>query len=197
MFSKEAKQLKLWGDAPSKYIFILFAGKAGAGKSTFAQMVRDELKSRSYTVTLSSFASPIKDCAKLFFDWDGKKDERGRRLLQRIGTEVGREYDPDLWVRKLVHSASRGIFHPDFVLVDDWRFPNEKEFISKIEEYEVYTIKINNPRIENYAGMHHTSELSLTESDDYYDYVIFNGGTLEQLRVLAKELVDYLFNKEM
>ena len=44
-----------------------------------------------------ALADPIKEIARTGFGWDGRKDARGRRLLQEIGT-VGRHYDPDLWL---------------------------------------------------------------------------------------------------
>ena len=45
-----------------------------------------------------SLAAPIKELAEEYFSWDGKKDKKGRRLLQVLGTEAGREYNENLWV---------------------------------------------------------------------------------------------------
>lgn len=56
---------------------------------------------------------------------------KNRKLLQYIGTEVGREFvDKDIWIHALQTNAS---FYVDskceVIISDDMRFPNEAEFV--------------------------------------------------------------------
>lgn len=106
-------------------MIIAFTGKAGSGKTTIANALAKSkrLKERGILTNVYSFASEIKRIARVEFGWDGQKDERGRRLLQLLGTEVGRAYDPDIWIKKAFNRIDKSI---DMVsIIDDCRFDNE------------------------------------------------------------------------
>lgn len=84
-------------------IFIIgFAGKNNVGKSTIRNGVSiailqdKQFRQNNIHTKNTSFAHSLKECARKYFFWDGKKDQRGRRLLQTLGTEVGRWYDPEI-----------------------------------------------------------------------------------------------------
>lgn len=74
---------------------IGLVGLAGSGKSSVAEV----LARRGFV--RAAFADELKRIAREQFGWDGQKDERGRRLLQVLGTEAGRAYDPDIWTKRL------------------------------------------------------------------------------------------------
>ncbi|GIW54982.1 MAG: hypothetical protein KatS3mg082_1386 [Nitrospiraceae bacterium] len=93
---------------------VAFTGIAGAGKTTAALALQ-----REYGGEIRSFASPLKIAARMI-GWDGKKDPKGRWLLQRLGDE-GRAVDPLLFVNIAFRDLS------DSVYIDDLRFPNEAE----------------------------------------------------------------------
>jgi hypothetical protein len=80
--------------APSKR-GIGLSGAAGAGKDTAADAI---LAQGPFYV--DHFAADLKRIARDYFGWDGKKDERGRKLLQLLGTEVGRAWYEGIWVEK-------------------------------------------------------------------------------------------------
>lgn len=85
-----------------KFIVVGITGKAGTGKDTFAKCLWMEFG--KYPKTHAAFfalANPIKKIAKEIFGWDGAKDKKGRKLLQILGTEAGRDYDPGIWLDKL------------------------------------------------------------------------------------------------
>jgi hypothetical protein len=108
-------------------IIIGLCGLARSGKSTFCAAVSDCCDKVDITCEIISFASAVKDIAKSAFGWDGKKDERGRRLLQLIGTDCGRAYNENIWVdvwRKRVLASPAQV-----ILVDDVRFENESAVI--------------------------------------------------------------------
>lgn len=115
-----------------------WSGKLGVGKNFVAEKVFLKMMEPVPTVILS-FADQIKvnvivqhnvDRHKCFVD----KDEHTRKLMQRVGTEEGRNvYGQDIWLRytlewMLVH-ASRGIKR---IIVPDVRFHNEFDFIKDL-----------------------------------------------------------------
>ena len=53
-----------------------------------------------------AFADDVKRIAYNYYDWDGKKNELGRKLLQDIGT-TGRNYNRDIWANKVIDRIRR------------------------------------------------------------------------------------------
>jgi hypothetical protein len=94
------------------------------GKTTAA----DRLVERHGFVKYA-LAEPIKEIARTGFGWDGRKDARGRRLLQEIGT-VGRNYAPDLWLERFAARLAREA--PDRAVIDDLRLTREAEFLRRM-----------------------------------------------------------------
>lgn len=107
-------------------------------------------------------------------DWDDLKDNKEiRRLLQRLGTEVGRDmFDENIWVhtafKKIQASASQNI------VITDVRFLNEAMALRDMGA-EIW--RINRPGV--CAINNHKSE---TDLDNFnFDVVIENDCTLESL----------------
>jgi hypothetical protein len=165
------------------YTIILISGYMGSGKTTAAKWLRDKFGTPpTYILSLSS---PIKEIAKVCFGWDGVKDNRGRKLLQVLGTEAGREYNPNIWVERLYKTI---LSHPQnsVILVDDWRFFNEYSYFCD-KGVNVVKIRINNPRVDRQAS--HVSETTLVEITEeklsgdkhsFYDFAIINDGGLDE-----------------
>lgn len=108
-----------------KPIVIGLAGRMWSGKTTTAKAIVEQLSQEGRTAVILSLAAPLKDLARTYFGWNGQKDERGRRLLQRLGTDVGREWDPDFWVNKWRDMARQQLRVGISVVCDDMRFANE------------------------------------------------------------------------
>jgi hypothetical protein len=154
-------------------LVIGFGGPIGSGKNTAAAIAnrllvgvapRDEM----------GFADAVKAIAREQFGWDGIKDAKGRRLLQVLGTEAGRAYNPDLWVEKM----QQAIYERDpdsIILITDCRFPNEVDFCNR----HGYTILMANRTTANEGIADHASETSLVMCD--WRDVINNAGTLDEL----------------
>jgi hypothetical protein len=145
---------------------IAFAGLAQSGKTTAANFIPG--------VKILSFADPVKQIALSSFNWDGIKDEKGRRLLQVIGTECGRAYDNDIWIKKMREQIK--IYAPlyELIAIDDCRFDNEPELV---KELGGIVIEILRPGC---VPDGHASEQGI--SPHLIDKQIMNDGTLEQLK---------------
>ena len=81
-------------------IVIGLNGQFRHGKSFMAKYIQEEAQSQGLCVQIVSFADPLKDLCRREFGWDGEKDNKGRRLLQVVGTDAGRAYDENNWVNK-------------------------------------------------------------------------------------------------
>lgn len=102
-------------------MIIGITGRSGAGKTTTAQALAEKLK----PAVVLPFAKPLKELATSYFGWDGKKDARGRKLLQTLGTDVGRAWDPEFWVSKWQVAMLSLLDAGCSVIADDLRFANE------------------------------------------------------------------------
>jgi len=107
--------------------FIGIAGPMDSGKSTVGRFIAS-LLSEELKVYMLPLADKVKQIAREI-GWDGVKDERGRRLLQLIGTECGRNLvSKEVW---LMHwrFALMDTAGWDMAVADDVRFPNEADYI--------------------------------------------------------------------
>jgi dephospho-CoA kinase len=140
-----------------------FVGLAGSGKDT-AALALIELG-----WALASFATPIKLIAQSHFGWNQKKDEKGRKLLQEIGS-AGRAYSQNLWIDKARNESS----HLRRVWTDV-RFQNEVDFL--LNERKAVVIRIVRPGLK--AGKHE-SESGQADLVGVTHEVV-NDGTIEDL----------------
>lgn len=104
-----------------------------------------------------------------------------RELLQRIGTEVGRNIDPDVWIKVVLDKIKDPKFN---YIITDVRFINEAEACKNVG---AKLIRVECPTSEK---MEHSSENDL---DNYegFDITINNDGTIDDLinKVLQLNLV--------
>lgn len=93
-------------------------GKLGSGKTTAANYLASE-----YGYKRRSLADPMREIVKIVYpNMLGKSDPRYRPLMQKLGTDWFRSYDPDVWVNCLLARVELDIHR---VVVDDVRFINE------------------------------------------------------------------------
>lgn len=139
-----------------------------------------------------------------------------RYALQKIGTEVARAIDSDVWVRYTMRVAEAllqgtevpgGTVWPGYsrecglsrllrsspscegVAISDCRFRNELEAIKR--RGKIVRILRPGAGLQGEAGSH-ASETHLREVDDsYFDYVIDNSGTLKDLERKVCEMMEY------
>lgn len=115
-------------DKPHIPNLVGIIGMMGTGKTTTAEMIIEALRPLGVRCVVHPFAYRLKKIARMM-GWDGKKDKRGRKLLQMLGTECGRAYDSDLWVKLWDEDVKENYPGEDMVIVDDIRFRNEAEHI--------------------------------------------------------------------
>ena len=191
---------------------ILISGKAQSSKDTSASFMKSYLESKGERVLITHYADLLKYICKTFFNWDGNKDEIGRSILQHVGTDVVREQNPDYWVHFTIGIIDLFKDEWDYILIPDVRFPNEvEEMVDSFgRDYEmdnygricseknniVKSVRITRQGYDNgmtWEQLNHPSECAL---DDYeFDYYIDNNGTIEELEIKMKDLVDKLMNK--
>ncbi len=167
------------------------AGFARTGKDTIADELIDV-----HGFTKISFASPMRwalealnpiirydlgsyvrlqDVIKIY-GWDGYKESpygaEIRALMQRFGTEVGREiFGQDFWIEQAFRIANQY----DKVVFSDVRFINEAEAIKSVGG-EVW--RVERPGVGPANG--HKSETELTKYENY-DYIIYNDSDIKTL----------------
>ena len=162
-------------------MIIGLSGYARSGKDTVAGLLPD-YKRRAFADVLRDALYRLNPYLRGNFTvadlvdeygWEvAKSDNEVRRLLQVLGTEVGRKMiDNDVWVQ----IATRDILKEDDIVFTDVRFPNEAEAIKALGG----TVwRIERPGIQAING--HASE---TAMDDWpFDATITNDGTLEDLQ---------------
>lgn len=201
----------------SQISVLAFTGLAGAGKSTLAKMVSDKAIEAGIAdcVLISPFAVPLKDFA-IKLGWNGKKDKIGRRLLQLLGTEVGRDcIDPDIWLnfwKKEVYNRyeelarSKGGRLNLLVIVDDNRFENEAKSIT--EEFDGQIVRVTGrtshqpkPLYKRVLFVISFGLLGRTEIDHisergvdsrYVDLIVDNSGPLGNLKSAAIQVIEMI-----
>ena len=173
---------------------ITISGKAESGKDTTARMIKDELEDLGYEVLICHYADLLKYICRQFFAWDGQKNDEGRTILQKVGTDTIRKQNPEFWVGFIETILD---FFPeewDYVLIPDTRFPNEIESL-KSKEYDVKTLHINRPGYDNHLTDEQRQHPSETSLDEYkFDYYIDNPSTKDGLRKEVKRFIDDMFS---
>ena len=183
-----------------------FTGKAGSGKSEAARIMADRLRNYKL-VMLIPFAYQLKMHAKAL-GWDGEKGQRGRRLLQLLGTDVVREcVDSNYWVTKWLKAtqdAQRFVLTdspmsddggPLIICADDVRFDNEAELIRAHGGLVVEVVRPEDARLTYLYGIVSTEHRTVPGNSVYekhaseagiapglIDYRIDNCGDLETLK---------------
>lgn len=123
---------------------VCISGKAGSGKDEVAQAMKETFEGYGENVLIVHFADLLKFICEKFFDWDGKKDEAGRTLLQYVGTNKIRSKSPDFWVDFIANMLEMFDDEWDYVLIPDCRFPNEFEVLA-FYGFDVNLVRVNRP----------------------------------------------------
>ncbi len=169
---------------------ILISGHAQNGKDTIASLLENELTASGRKVLVAHYADLLKYICKTLFNWNGQKDEKGRRLLQYVGTDVIREKRPSYWVDFIADMLDLFGDNWDYVLIPDTRFPNEVERIAeKFDSIHIRVVRENFVSPLTPEQQMHPSETALDNCDP--DVLIYNDGSIQEL----KETIHYLISE--
>lgn len=143
----------------------------GWQREAFADSVRESL------LALDPLVMPGHKLSELLYrcDWDeAKRYAEVRRLLQRCGTEAGRNiHGHDCWVKiaeRKIETTTKDI------VFTDCRFPNEVEFVRSLRGRLIW---IERPGVGPVNG--HVSDSGLAALKAQADAVIVNDGGIEEL----------------
>lgn len=165
-------------DTAAEYL----VNELGFARVAFADPLREALYRLNPIIEVNGFPGARLRQMVNVAGWDALKEnsEDVRGLLQRMGTEVGREMiDPDIWVKLAMKEAAKH----EKVVITDVRFPNEVEGI-KAAGGVVWRVVRPNVGPAN-------SHLSESALDDYeFDVVIENDGMISDLHLQIKQLLE-------
>ncbi len=191
-------------------MIVGISGPINSGKDTVAEILCDE-----YNFLRVAFADSLKDfCLKMFPDilneetlWgpSEKRTPECRRLLQQLGTDVARQFDPNVWVKHTMNRISllqtQGLdalgrhnpTRPDrSVVVSDVRFPNEAEGIRAQGGFLLSITRPDNYNLVNteQTARTHESETSIFEiPSELFSARIVNNKTLEDLKTQTRKVL--------
>jgi len=168
---------------------IAIAGKAEAGKDTFALFMEKYFKKTNKKVLIMHFADELKFYAKKYFGWNEKKDKPGRELLQQLGTNIVRSKNINYWVESIARFINIFYSEFDYFILADCRFPNEIDFL-KQNKFPTISIRINRPNHENSLTTEQRLHLSETALDNYkFDYIIDTDEGLDKLEIEVDKFI--------
>jgi hypothetical protein len=208
-------------------------GFIGSGKNTAGDVLLNLTEGMT-----QSFAGPLKDAVSVIFGWDrtrlegiGEKDREWREtpdpywseafgrdvtprlVLQEMGTDVCREWLPDIWVR----AAGRRHSPPEASVFTDVRFGNEMEWIvdqggtiiwvyranntglTPEDAHQVATKVSHNVRLTPftfYSAVHASETSFLSQGADLIHVVIKNVGIVDDLKATTSHIHRLLSRNE-
>jgi len=174
-------------------------GYKQSGKSTLAKVARTDFNFRRM-----GFADELKDVViRLWpaFTYDhlygeGKEEvveeygKSAREVMQMVGTDLFRAYDPDVWVRALHETIKTYNFQMGRavrpLVIDDLRFDNEAALIRELggEVWEVYRGSLD--RLDE-----HPSEQGIS----LFDRTVYNVGGLRSYQADCKAWLEAFVNE--
>lgn len=174
-------------------IIYFIGGKAGNGKTTTANLIKEYYENKGKKVVILQHARPIKDYAKNYFGWDGQEETKPRELLQQLSGQLIKEKlgKYDFFIHRMIEDIEILSYFFDCIIVDDIRV--KEEFERPKEKFEkLVSIKVIRPDYDNgltEAQKKHITEMGL---DDYnkVDHIIYNDLDIETLREKVIKIVD-------
>ena len=162
---------------------LAISGHAQNGKDTVAGLLRDSLKADGKQVLVTHYADLLKYMCRTFFGCDGNKDEKGRNILQYVGTDIIRKQAPDFWVNFISSVLTYFNDNWDWVIIPDTRFPNELDKLIS-DNFDVTHIKVVRPNFKSPLTEEQQKHQSETALDDVEpDFYIYNEGSIEELKI--------------
>lgn len=165
---------------------ICISAKAQHGKDTTANLLKIFMEHDGYKVRIIHYADLLKFICKTYFDWNGEKDEEGRSLLQRVGTDTIRTKEPEYWVDFVAGMLKLFSDEWDFVIIPDCRFPNEVNVMKA--NFDTLHLRIFRKNFKSPLSIEQQNHISETALDNLEpDYSIHNHSDLSALTAQVAE----------
>lgn len=171
-------------------IFII-GGCARSGKSTFGNLLKEELKDYGYKPCVMQITNPLYSYAENYFDYDPNRDPKPREFLQKMGIEIIKEKlgKKDFLLNRLYEDIEILSNFFDVFIITDARLINE--FLSIKAKYDdVVSIKLIRRDYDDKLSdeeKNHITEKEISMYNDF-DYIIENNG-LDNLKEEAMEII--------
>jgi hypothetical protein len=157
------------------------SAKARHGKDTAAEILKGYLEALGKKVLIIHYADLLKFICAKFFDWNGEKDERGRTLLQYIGTDVVSAKKPSYWADFIVSVLKLFDGEWEYVLIPDCRYPIEVATMK--EAFDTCVLRVERPNFESGLTEEQKQHRSEVEMDNYcFDAILYNDGSLDDFK---------------
>ena len=173
---------------------VCICGKAQAGKDTVGEFLANQFKELGAKPVVIHYADLLKYICKQYFGWNGEKDDAGRTILQKVGTDIVRNRCPDYWVDHVVKLLK--VFDGEWthVIIPDCRFPNEIDgIVEAFPESDITTIRVVRPNHDNGLSeeqKNHPSETALDHR--HVQFIVMNTKGLEELENVTASLVQFI-----
>ena len=169
---------------------ILISGKAMHGKDHAALMIKKKLEQKGNKILTTHFADLLKFICTYYFNWDGEKDEKGRTLLQWVGTDIIRNIKPNYWVDFVKGVLSMFKNEWDYVLIPDCRFQNEMHWD---KSWNITTVRVERLNFESPLTKKQQEHISETALDNFkFDYYIKAESGLDKLEIEINKFIKWL-----
>lgn len=171
-------------------IFII-GGKAGCGKTTFGEYLKEELKDYSYKPCVMHITEPLYGYARNYFQWNGRDQEKPREFLQKVGIDIIKEKmnKKTFLLDRLFEDIEILNNFFDTFIITDARLVEEFETI-KNKYSDVVTIKLERSNYDTNLTEEEKNHITEKDLDNYndFDYIIENSN-LKDLKRSALEII--------
>lgn len=185
---------------------IVISGNKGVGKDTVANFMQDMFH---YTMCKTfAFAKPIKEITSILLDTSlDILDDNKDRSVHEIGlTELSKSITPrnyyttigdmfcktfgkEVFAKIILKQIEDSNF--EFNIITDMRFKHEYNLLKELKPIFI-RIKSNRVKLDT---THYSETDLLYLSDDAFDYVIDNSGTIRDLFLIVKGIVEAIKQK--
>lgn len=160
----------------------VIAGKAGCGKNTSANYIKEYYEKNGKKVAITEISKYLKLFAYEIKNWDGTRENKPREFLQNVGSYIRHvAFNEDFLINRLIEDIAVYSNYVDVLVIADARLPRELDLLK--EKCNAIKIKVinefNDYELTNNEKFHET-ETSLDNYDNY-DYVLHNK-TFEKLQ---------------
>jgi hypothetical protein len=177
-----------------KKIFLI-SGFAQHGKDSTANFLKQKLLGKSLIIHNADY---LKFICKEYLEWDGSKDEYGRTLLQKTGTENTKIKlnKPFFWIEKVcdVIEITQDLY--DYYMIPDIRFKSEIYYPLARFPDNVITIRIHRLNFDNGLNEEQKNHISEIELKNFkHDIDVYSKSGLNNLESEVNMLVKNLKEK--